>query len=101
MGELIEFYRPVPKAVLTLASAVEAHEEEVAPQQSAKEILEICLERADTIDQIVVLTMDREGVTAFFGNCDGMAETLLFMDVVKTQALLSLVEEDGGGSTIA
>jgi hypothetical protein len=104
MGELIPFYRPVPKAVLTVASKAEwdAQVTEEEPMAPAKEILETCLAKADTIDQIVVLTMDKSGQTAFFGNCDGMAETLLFMDVVKAQALKSLIADAGeDGGTIA
>jgi hypothetical protein len=97
VGKLIEFYYPVPKAVLTLAAQGE-HEsgEEAPPLTPAKDILTACLESVDTIDTLLVLTCDKEGTLAFVGNCDGLAESLLFMDLVKAQALFSRVEGGGG-----
>ena len=100
VGKLIEWYVPVPKAVLALANqGEEVPGEEIDPLTPAKEILTKCLESADTIDQILVLTMDNNGVLAFMGNCEGLAESLLFMELVKAQALFSRVEGPPNGGT--
>jgi hypothetical protein len=107
MAKIIEFYRPSPKAVLTLASNAankaewDAQVEEDAPATPAKDILTGLLEHADTIDQVLVLTMDKQGVLGFLGNCEGLAETLLFMELVKAQALFSRVEGPNGNGGIA
>lgn len=107
MAKIIEFYRPAPKAVLTLASNPEnkaewdEQVEDEAPAMPAADILKQCLENADTIDQVLVLTMDKQGVLGFLGNCEGLAETVLFMELVKAQALFSRVEGPNGGNVIA
>ncbi len=66
---------------------------------SAKELLTKCLEKVETIDQVVVLTMDKDGVLGFLGNCEGFAETLLFLELVKAQMLFSRVENKPNGDT--
>lgn len=91
MGKLIEFYIPKPRPV---APVTPPYEE---PDTSAADTLKKLLESADTISQIVVLTADKNGTLAFLGNCDGLAETLLFMDLVKAQALFSRIETPPGG----
>jgi hypothetical protein len=102
MGKLIPFYIPVPKAALTLASKVEFDtqlaEEQAENSAAASTILKQCLEHADTIDQVLVMTMDKDGVMAFVSNCDGLAESILFMELVKAQALFSRVEGSGGAA---
>ena len=99
MGQVIEFYHPAPKAKLTLASAVE----EVPLEEGrtpAKEILEKCLESAAEMDTVLVMTSDKNGVLGFVSNCDGLAEAILFMELIKAQALFSRVEgPQGGGVT--
>jgi len=65
---------------------------------SAEDILKKCLEHADTIDQVLVLTVDNNGVLAFLGNCEGLAESLLFMELIKAQAIFSRVESPSGGN---
>ena len=97
MGELIEFYRPTPKAVLTVATPEQLLEE---PSTPAKQVLTQCLEHVDTIDQIVVLTMDKDGVLGFLGNCEGLAETLLFLELIKAQMLFSRVDSTPNGDKI-
>jgi hypothetical protein len=88
MGELIEFYKPAPKAALTLASVVEAPA--VPP---AKDILETLLKHVDTIDDLVVLTSDKDGVMGFLGTLDGAAETLLFIELIKAKLLAKLADD--------
>jgi hypothetical protein len=95
MGKLIEWYVPVPKAVLTLASEVEAEPAE-APATPAADILKKCLEHVDTMENVLVMTMDKEGVLAFLTNCDGLAESILMMEMVKQQAIFGSVEGPGG-----
>jgi hypothetical protein len=81
VGEVIEFYHPVPKAVLTLASAVEVPE-----SSGVKEVLTQCLEHADSIDQIVVL-MENGKTMNFLGNLNGVAEVVLFLERMKARLL--------------
>lgn len=78
-----------------------AIEVDVLEVPTSEFVLRKCLENADTIDQILVLTMDKSGVLGFFGNCEGLAESVLFMELVKAQALFSRVEgPNGDGGTV-
>ena len=75
-------------------------EEEDEPLEPAEDILKQCLKNVGTIEQLLVLTTDKNGVIAFLGNCGGLAETLMFMELVKAQIVFSRVEGptgDGGG----
>jgi len=102
MGKLIDWYVPVPKAALTLASKAEFDaqlaDEQAENSAAASAILKQCLEHADTIDQVLVMTMDKDGVMAFVSNCEGLAESILFMELVKAQVLFSRVEGPGGAA---
>lgn len=95
MGKLIEWYVPVPKAVLTLATEVEKPVAAPEVDDSARLILTGLLEHADTIEDIVVLTRDAEGVPAFLSNLDGFAETMLFIDLVRMKAMQKYSEDPG------
>lgn len=90
MGKVIEFYIPTPRAVVAPPPVEE-------PDTSAADILKQCLDNADSIQQVIVLTADRDGVLAFVGNCDGLAESLLFMDLIRAQALFTRIEGPNGG----
>ena len=102
-AKIIEFYYPTPKAVLTLAAEKpewdkQLEEEQAENSAAASAILKQCLENADTIDQVLVMTMDKDGVMAFVSNCEGLAESILFIELVKAQALFSRVEGPGGAA---
>ena len=99
MGEVIPFYRPVPKAVLTLATpenkaAWEEQCSEEAPEVAAADVLKKCLENTE-LDQVLVLTCTKDGTFGFQTNCEDLAESVLFLELVKAQMLFSR-EAPGG-----
>jgi len=67
---------------------IPSEEVECAPPAA---ILNQCMEHVDTIAQVLVMTADTDGNLAFFTNCDGLAEAMLFIEMIKTQALLTRV----------
>jgi len=89
-----------PIDIRTRLPLVEQAVLEEEPAMTAEDILKKCLEHVRDIDQILVLTMDQNGVLGFFGNCEGLAESVLFMELVKAQALFSRVDSNEG-DTIA
>lgn len=99
MGQLIEFYKPVPKAVLTLATPENKAEwdaqcAEEAPEIAAADVLKKCLENT-ALDQVLVLTCDKDGTFGFQTNCEDLAESVLFIELVKAKMLFS--REGPGG----
>jgi len=67
---------------------------------SAKEILKKCLDGIEDKATVLVLTCDTNGTMAFMGNCEGLAESILFMELIKAQAIFSRVEGPGGGGDV-
>jgi hypothetical protein len=98
VGEVIEWYVPVPKAVLTVATKEEwdAQLGEESPTAAAKQVLTDCLEKVAFTDQVVVLTKDKDGTLGFIGNCESLAETLLFLELVKAKMLSRVPDVDNG-----
>jgi hypothetical protein len=100
LGEVIEFYHPPPRAN-TLAEnmtvADKAALETEPPAISAEDILKKCLANVGKTDQILIMTADKDGVLGFVTNCDGLAESILFIELIKAQALFSRTDTGGGG----
>ena len=90
-----------PIDIKTRRPLVEQKEEEVILIPTPEAILKKCLESADTMETLLILTMDKDGELAFIGNCEGLAESVLFMDMVRMKALYSQIEPSGGGNTLA
>lgn len=88
--------------IKTRQTVVEPDEEvDVLELPTPEFILKKCLETAHVIDQIIVMTLDNNGKLGFLGNCDGFAESLLFMDLIKAQALKSRIDNTSGGNGAA
>lgn len=83
--------------LVQLPSEAEPELEDATP----KDILAQCLESAATIESLVVMMKDTDGVIGFVSNLDGMAETNLFIDLVKLKALMTRVEAPAGGGNLA
>lgn len=79
------------------------NEEDVVEEIDATpaDILAQCLETACSIKSLVVMSMDTSGVIGFVSNLDGLAETNLFIDLVKMKSLVNHLEvpPTGGGAT--
>lgn len=73
MGQLIEFYKPQPKAAEPAPAAV------AEPSISAGDILRELLGKAETIDEVLVIMRDKDGGMGLVGNLESPAESLLFM----------------------
>jgi hypothetical protein len=43
-----------------------------------------------------VLTKDKDGTLGFIGNCESLAETLLFLELVKAKMLSRVPDVDNG-----
>ena len=94
MGQLIPFYHPIKKLPVSTPTPPAVDEPE-AEATSAKDILETCLKSAETTDQVLVMTCDKDGIMGFLTNCDDLAETILFIELVKQQALFTRPAPEG------
>ena len=102
MGKVIPFYHPIvrlPVAALTLATQENDAEwkaqcAEEALEVPAADVLKKCLENTE-LDQVLVLTCDKDGVFGFQTNCEDLAESVLFIELVKAKMLFSR-EAPGG-----
>jgi hypothetical protein len=84
MGRLIEFYRPLPKPQQPVPVVNET--ERIAPADILRELVGV----AETIDVVLVLTMDKQGRPALISNLDGPGENMLFIEQIKAEWLAML-----------
>lgn len=54
---------------------------------SAKKTLEEVLLHTDTIEDVLIMIRDKEGYVGFVTNLEGIAESIMFMEVVKYKSL--------------
>lgn len=65
-----------------------AEEKEITPQEMLQELAS----NSEHIDKLLVMTMDDDGVLGFISNCSDLGDAVLFMELVKAQALFSRVQ---------
>jgi hypothetical protein len=90
--------KPTITDIHTRQPLVDGAPEEECENSTAADILKKCLEVADSVEDILIMTCDRNGVLGFSSNCETLAEAVLFMEIVKAQALFSRVGTSDGGS---
>ena len=95
MGEIIEFYKPVPKVPTKEEFAAQLGEESPT-QMPARSVLGLLLEKADTITDVLVLMRDTDGVLGFIGNLEDLGECLLFIERVKHRVMVQDAERQRG-----
>lgn len=88
MGQVIEFYRPVPKPPAVVPTVQE-------PGFAPADILRELLEKSETLQDIVVLMRDKDGVCGLVGNLDGVGENFVFMEQIKFEILARMNQPAG------
>ena len=52
-------------------------------------MLTACLENVKSLEAVCVLTKDKEGTLGFISSIEGLAENVLFMELVRVQAMFA------------
>ena len=53
------------------------------------DVLTACLENVKSLEAVCVLTKDKEGTLGFISSIEGLAENVLFMELVRVQAMFA------------
>jgi hypothetical protein len=73
MGQLIEFYRPTPKPPITEVEVASSNEEII------RKMLTDLAGRADTIEDVLVVMLDKDDNIGTMGTTEDLAHTVLLL----------------------
>ncbi len=70
------------------------------PEMTAEplDILNECVKQAASMDEVIVMFKNKEGDFGFISSIEGVAENVLFMELVRLQALNASASGDDGNT---